>query len=58
MKKPYSLLQYMANQMIPMKINLVSNEFYFKVKENAIPYRFTRILTYQLLLLMMLEYSN
>jgi len=36
-KKAYSLLQYMAKQQIPIEINLVSNEFILKVKENRHP---------------------
>jgi adenosine deaminase/adenosine deaminase CECR1 len=33
----YDLLQYMANKEIPIEINLVSNEFILKVKENRHP---------------------
>lgn len=36
-KNAYSLLQYMAKQHIPIEINLVSNEFILKVKENRHP---------------------
>lgn len=36
-KNAYSLLQYMAKQQIPIEINLASNEFILKVKENRHP---------------------
>lgn len=36
-KNAYALLQYMAKQHIPIEINLVSNEFILKVKENRHP---------------------
>lgn len=36
-KNSYSLLQYMAKQHIPIEINLVSNEFILRVKENRHP---------------------
>jgi len=36
-KNSYSLLQYMAKQHIPIEINLGSNEFILKVKENRHP---------------------
>lgn len=36
-KNSYSLLQYMAKQQIPIEINLASNEFILKVKENRHP---------------------
>ena len=36
-KNAYSLLQYMAKQNIPVEINLVSNEFILKIKENRHP---------------------
>ncbi|MGO4822099.1 MULTISPECIES: adenosine deaminase [unclassified Flavobacterium] len=36
-KNAYSLLKYMAKQQIPIEINLVSNEFILKVKENRHP---------------------
>lgn len=36
-KNAYSLLQYMAKQNIPIEINLVSNEFILKIKENRHP---------------------
>jgi len=35
--KPYSLLRYMAEKQIPIEINLVSNEFILKVKEDRHP---------------------
>ena len=36
-KDSYGLLRYMAKKMIPIEINLVSNEFILKVKENRHP---------------------
>ena len=36
-KNAYSLLNYMAKQNIPIEINLASNEFILKVKENRHP---------------------
>ena len=36
-KDSYDLLQYMAKKEIPIEINLVSNEFILKVKENRHP---------------------
>jgi adenosine deaminase len=36
-KNSYTLLQYMAKQHIPIEINLASNEFILKVKENRHP---------------------
>ena len=36
-KNAYSLLRYMAKQQIPIEINLVSNEFILRVKENRHP---------------------
>ena len=36
-KNAYSLLKYMAKQDIPIEINLASNEFILKVKENRHP---------------------
>jgi adenosine deaminase/adenosine deaminase CECR1 len=36
-KNSYSVLQYMAKQHIPIEINLASNEFILKVKENRHP---------------------
>ena len=37
-KDSYNLLRYMAKQMIPIEINLASNEFILKVKENRHPF--------------------
>lgn len=36
-QNPYDLLRYMAKKTIPIEINLVSNEFILKVKENRHP---------------------
>ena len=37
-KDSYNLLRYMAKKTIPIEINLVSNEFILKVKENRHPF--------------------
>src|SRR3970282_2686640 len=37
-EKPYELLRYMAKNDIAIEINLVSNEFILKVKENRHPF--------------------
>jgi adenosine deaminase/adenosine deaminase CECR1 len=36
-EKNLFIIKYMANQNIPIEINLVSNEFILKVKENRHP---------------------